>query len=82
MTSCYFETTQGWHCGSYAFNLRKEGIDQGNLCDRHYWETRARAAEARLATLEAKVPKHLIPTAHDCLPGHNDHLKSVCKRPS
>ncbi len=33
-------------CGSYAFNLYKEGIDQGNLCDVHYWQGRANRAEA------------------------------------
>lgn len=25
-------------CGSYAFNLYKEDIDQGDLCDVHYWQ--------------------------------------------
>ncbi len=33
-------------CGSYAFNLLKDGIDQGGLCDVHYWEGRAHRAEA------------------------------------
>ena len=33
-------------CGSYAFNLYKEGIDQGGLCDVHYWQGRAHRAEA------------------------------------
>jgi hypothetical protein len=28
-------------CGSYAFNLYKEGIDQGDLCDVHYWKKQA-----------------------------------------
>lgn len=30
-------------CGSYAFNLYKDGIDQGSLCDVHYWQTKAQA---------------------------------------
>jgi len=33
-------------CGSYAFNLRREGIDQGEFCDVHYWQARAEKAEA------------------------------------
>jgi len=31
----------GYRCGSYAFNLYKEGIDQGELCDVHYWQNKA-----------------------------------------
>ena len=33
-------------CGSYAFNLYKDGIDQGGFCDVHYWQGRAHRAEA------------------------------------
>jgi hypothetical protein len=28
-------------CGSHAFNLYAEGIDQGGFCDVHYWQTKA-----------------------------------------
>ena len=34
-------------CGSYAFNLHKDDIDQGGLCDVHYWQGRAHRAEAK-----------------------------------
>ena len=34
-------------CGSYAFNLHKDNIDQGSLCDVHYWQGRALRAEAQ-----------------------------------
>ena len=34
-------------CGSYAFNLHKDNIDQGSLCDVHYWQGRAHRAEAQ-----------------------------------
>jgi hypothetical protein len=35
----------GFHtCGSYAFNLWSEGIDQGDLCDVHYWQQKAQPA--------------------------------------
>ena len=30
-----------WNCGSYQFNLYKNDIDQGELCDVHYWQTKA-----------------------------------------
>jgi hypothetical protein len=30
-----------WNCGSYQFNLYKADIDQGDLCDVHYWQTKA-----------------------------------------
>ena len=41
-------------CGSYAFNLYKDDIDQGGLCDVHYWQGRAHRAEA-LAKQEQQV---------------------------
>lgn len=47
MTRCTFKQGQ-YSCGSYAFNLWKEGIEQGEYCDRHYWQdqvTKARADE-------------------------------------
>ena len=34
-------------CGSYAFNLHKDNIDQGSLCDVHYWQGKAHRAEAQ-----------------------------------
>ena len=30
-----------WNCGSYQFNLYKDEINQGDLCDVHYWQTKA-----------------------------------------
>lgn len=36
-------------CGSHAFNLCAEGIDQGGFCDVHYWQGRAHRAEAQPA---------------------------------
>jgi hypothetical protein len=35
-------------CGSYAFNLYKEDIDQGDLCDVHYWKDKALAQPERV----------------------------------
>jgi len=41
---CTFKRGQ-WNCGSYQFNLYKDDIDQGDLCDVHYWQTRAQPAQ-------------------------------------
>lgn len=46
---CNFKRGDNWCCGSYAFNLAKEGIEQGELCDRHYWQVRAMEAESAVA---------------------------------
>lgn len=35
---CRHSITPEYRCGSFAFNLWKEAIDQGELCDVHYWE--------------------------------------------
>jgi hypothetical protein len=43
-----------WRCGSYQFNLYKHDIDQGDLCDVHYWQTRAQKAEATSKELTAE----------------------------
>ena len=40
---CKHIEKSGFNCGSYAFNLYKDGIDQGNLCDVHYWQAKALA---------------------------------------
>jgi hypothetical protein len=34
-------------CGSYVSNLHQDDIDQGSLCDVHYWQGRAHRAEAK-----------------------------------
>ena len=38
---CKHVRQDGFNCGSYAFNLYKDDIDQGNLCDVHYWQAKA-----------------------------------------
>jgi hypothetical protein len=48
-TECKHIGKDGFHrCGSHAFNLYKDDIDQGDLCDVHYWQKRALEAEAKL----------------------------------
>ena len=38
---CKHVKQDGFNCGSYAFNLYKDDIDQGDLCDVHYWQAKA-----------------------------------------
>jgi hypothetical protein len=54
MTRCTFKQGQ-YNCGSYAFNLWKEDIDQGEYCDRHYWQDQAAKARADEREACAKV---------------------------
>jgi hypothetical protein len=42
-----------WNCGSYQFNLYKNDIDQGDLCDVHYWQTKAQRPWVGLTAQEA-----------------------------
>jgi hypothetical protein len=38
---CKHVEQNGFNCGSYAFNLYKDDIDQVDLCDVHYWQEKA-----------------------------------------
>ena len=49
--SCTFKRG-AWNCGSYQFNLQKNHIDQGDLCDVHYWQTQAQRPWVGLAGTE------------------------------
>tara|TARA_R110000868_G_scaffold220327_3_gene471538 strand:- start:690 stop:932 length:243 start_codon:yes stop_codon:yes gene_type:complete len=46
-----------WNCGSYQFNLYKDDIDQGELCDVHYWQTKAQRPWVGLTEEDMKDPK-------------------------
>ena len=53
---CKHIQKDGFHtCGSYAFNLWSEGIEQGSLCDVHYWQQKAQRPWAGLT--EKKVSR-------------------------
>jgi hypothetical protein len=43
-----------WNCGSYQFNLYKDEIDQGELCDVHYWQTKAQSEQEPVAYYHPK----------------------------
>jgi hypothetical protein len=38
---CKHVRQDGFNCGSYAFNLYMDDIDQSDLCDVHYWQAKA-----------------------------------------
>lgn len=54
MTRCKFKQGQ-FNCGSYAFNLYKEGIDQSDYCDHHYWQDQAMKARADQELIDAAL---------------------------
>ena len=51
-----------WNCGSYQFNLYKADIDQGDLCDVHYWQTKA---QARIGLTDEELADYLGDEYHN-----------------
>ena len=51
---CKFQVGK-YNCGSYAFNLYNEQIDQGDRCDHHYWQEKAMDAAAHEREECAKI---------------------------
>ena len=45
---CKHIKKDGFQCARYAFNLYMDDIDQGELCDVHYWQEKALKAEDKL----------------------------------
>jgi hypothetical protein len=55
-----------WNCGSYQFNLYKDAIDQGELCDVHYWQTKAqRPWQGLTVTTILNMMPSTIPCEYD-----------------
>jgi hypothetical protein len=54
-----------FNCGSYAFNLYKENIEQGNYCDQHYWEDQAKKAAAHEREECAKLAEQWLGPTKD-----------------
>ena len=52
----------GHRCGSYAFNLYKDDIDQGDLCDVHYWQAKAQRTWVGLTDEEVNDCLNGLPT--------------------
>jgi hypothetical protein len=72
-------------CGSHAFNLYAEEIDQGGFCDVHYWKGRAHRAEAQLEQA-ASITKEargtlILHSGWDDLPDGTKFYTTPQKRP-
>ena len=52
---CKHVKQDGFNCGSYAFNLYKDDIDQGDLCDVHYWQSKAQSTKPVCPDCKAEV---------------------------
>jgi len=53
MKRCKAKRYDGFGCGSYAFNLHKEGVEQGGFCDVCFW----RECALKLLTRKIKVDR-------------------------
>lgn len=52
-------------CGSHAFNMALEGVNQGAFCDRHYWQRKAESLEVARAA-SPKVPQGVEQYLAEC----------------
>ena len=52
---CKFKLSEDSNCGSYQFNLHQQGIEQGTLCDVHYWQARVAELEGQLEGAGARI---------------------------
>jgi hypothetical protein len=57
---CKHIRKDGFRCGSYAFNLYKDDIDQGDLCDVHYWQAKAQRTWVGLTDDEVNAATPVI----------------------
>lgn len=48
MPQCNFKSPSGMLCGSFAFNLHREGIAGQEFCDRHHWQNEANRLRASM----------------------------------
>ena len=55
MPCCDFQISENHRCGSYAFNLWQEGIEQ-KYCDRHHWQDEATRLRAEVEALKSTPP--------------------------
>jgi hypothetical protein len=69
---CKHVRQDGFNCGSYAFNLYKDDIDQGNLCDVHYWQAKAQRTWVGLTDEELD---EWTPEIHDVIRAIEAKLK-------
>jgi hypothetical protein len=76
---CKHVEQDGFHtCGSYAFNLYKDGIDQGDLCDVHYWQNKAQRPWVDLTDEDiALIDWESLVTKKDCVQAIEAKLKEL-----
>lgn len=55
----------GFRCGSHAFNLYKDDIEQGDLCDVHYWQAKAQRTWVGLTEEEISKISQRLGIDHD-----------------
>jgi hypothetical protein len=69
---CKFLGPSGFNCGSYAFNLARDGIAQLDYCDVHYWQSRCEKAEVAALSQPAAqgAPDHSAGGECDRVPAH------------
>jgi hypothetical protein len=72
---CKHVEKNGFNCGSYAFNLYKDGIDQGNLCDVHYWQAKALAQQEQEPVAWMLTDKNINSIQVDSIQRLIDRLK-------
>lgn len=79
MTICKYKVGPGRNCGSFAFNLHKDEIDQGDLCDVHYWEQQCQAQATEIERLRRALQSmtRTEPCGCGC-----DGVKAILLRPS
>ena len=65
----------GFRCGSCVFNLYMEDIDQGELCDVHYWQAKAQRTWVRLTDVE--IDYLLVSTAGENEETHISFARAI-----
>lgn len=68
---CDFQISENRLCGSYAFNLWQEGIEQ-KYCDRHHWQAEATRLRVEVEGQRRAAAKLIF----DALTDERDALKA------
>jgi hypothetical protein len=58
---CKHIKQNGFNCGSHAFNLYMDDIDQDDLCDVHYWQAKAQRTWVELTDEDIKLVRQTFP---------------------
>lgn len=74
---CKHVRQDGFNCGSYAFNLYKDDIDQGDLCDVHYWQAKAQRTWVGSGNLEDSNAYLTQPAQRTWVSLTDDQIKEI-----